>query len=158
ARKDRVVHDLVQQHREIEDRKALDEGEGNPDQRILVPDQPPRGERKNAELADRDREVPQWLLLMQIAHLIARNRRAELGPQPSRMLRVMVRFHGGSIVTGSGIKPHALGRLTAQDGSRLAPETVTVTVPGPERGLSHFRSANCPHMGTSVTVTVSDPR
>src|SRR5919197_6680423 len=97
--KDRVVHDLVQQHREIEDRKTLNEGEGNPDERMLVPDQPPGGERQNRELAESDGAVPRWLLSVQIAHLIARNRRAELRPQPNRMLRVMVRFHGGSIVT-----------------------------------------------------------
>ena len=37
----RMVHDLVQQDREVEDGEALDHGERDPDQRILEMDEAP---------------------------------------------------------------------------------------------------------------------
>ena len=42
---------------------------------------------------DRDQAVARGVLLVKGAHLLARQRKAELGPQPSRMLAVMMRFH-----------------------------------------------------------------
>jgi len=78
----------VQQHREIEDGEPLDERERDPDQRLLETDESPRREAEDRELADADREVPDGLFLVEIAHLRARDRSAQLGPERSRVLRV----------------------------------------------------------------------
>ena len=43
-----------------------------------------------ANCRDRDREVPQRLLPVQVPHLLARNGRAQLGAQRARMLGVVV--------------------------------------------------------------------
>ena len=93
AREDGVVHDLVQQHREVEDGEPLDEHERDPDQRVRDRDKSPGGQREDRELPRRDQAVARGVLLVKGAHLLARQRMAELGPQPSRMLAVMMRFH-----------------------------------------------------------------
>src|SRR3954451_11193241 len=88
---DCVVHDLVQQHGEIEDGKSLDERERNPDQRMLEADEAPRREPEDGELARGDRDVTERRLAMQLAHQIAGDGAAELGPERGRHLSIVVR-------------------------------------------------------------------
>ena len=54
---DRVVHDLVQQDREVEDREPLHERERDPDQRILEADQSPGRQAEDRELPGRNQQV-----------------------------------------------------------------------------------------------------
>ena len=53
---DRVMHDLVQHHREVEDREPLDQRERNPDQRVVEVDQPPGADSQDTELTGRNQE------------------------------------------------------------------------------------------------------
>ena len=55
--KDRVVHDFVQQDGEIENRESLDDGQGQPYQRILEIDQCPGSESEDGELAHGNDEM-----------------------------------------------------------------------------------------------------
>jgi hypothetical protein len=52
------MHDLVQQHGEIEDREPLDDRERHPDERVRETDQSVRREAKHHELPGRDGEMP----------------------------------------------------------------------------------------------------
>ena len=75
---DRVMHHLVQKHREVEDGEALNEGERNLDQWILEVDERPGGERKKTELPGRDDEVARRRLPVKLAHQVTRDRSAQL--------------------------------------------------------------------------------
>ena len=88
-----VVQDLVQQDREVEDRKALDEGQRNPDERVVEGDESPGRRRKDRKLASSDREMTRRGLAMERAQRFARNRLAELSLQFHRVLRVVVGHH-----------------------------------------------------------------
>src|SRR4029079_6852415 len=96
---DGVMHDLVQEHSEIEDREPLDERQRDPDERVIEADERPRPDPQDRELTRRDNEVAQWLLPVQIPHLLARDGRAQLSTESSRVLRVVVGLHGLSIVS-----------------------------------------------------------
>ena len=91
---DRVVHDLVQQHREVEDREALDERERDPDERVRERISAQVAERQDRELPRGDGEMARRRLPVQLAHLVARQRGAELGAELRRPLAVIVRLHG----------------------------------------------------------------
>ncbi len=89
-----MVHDLVQQNGEVEDREPLDDGERNPDQRVLEPDQRPGRQRQDAELPHRDGEVPPRGFLVQLPHLLARDGSAQLSTERGRVRGVIVGLHG----------------------------------------------------------------
>src|SRR6185503_6488732 len=86
TREDRVMHDLVEKNREVKDRQSLNKRQRYPDQRILEPNQAPRGERENAELSSCHHEMPPGSLLVEVAHLVARDRSAQLSSERDRML------------------------------------------------------------------------
>src|SRR3954467_15270375 len=67
---DRVVYDFVPEDGEVEHREPLHDGERNPDQRVLEPDQRPRRNRQDGELPRRHRDVADRLLAVQLAHLV----------------------------------------------------------------------------------------
>ena len=90
----RPVHDLVQQDGEVEDREALDEGEGNPHQRIAEADEYNGRDRKERELTRRDGEMPARRLAVEVPELLAGKRVAQLGPKRHGMLRIEVVFQG----------------------------------------------------------------
>jgi hypothetical protein len=112
-RENRVMYDLVEKDREVKDRQSLNERQRYPDQRILEPNQAPRGERKNAELSSCDDEMPPGTLLVQLAHLVARDRRAELSSERNGVLGIIVGLHGNNSILagirfpGSGIRSSA---------------------------------------------------
>ena len=87
---DRVMHDLVQEDREIEDGESLHDREGDPDERVLEMDESPGRQPENRELAERDQQMPCAGLSMKDAHLVARDRAPELRPQARGVLRVVV--------------------------------------------------------------------
>src|SRR5262249_27222007 len=94
AIEDGVVHDLVQQHREVEDRESLDERQRNPDERVRAGDEPPRCERQDEELAARDYQVPRGALLVQRLQLGSCERRGELGAKRGGVSTVEVALQG----------------------------------------------------------------
>ena len=57
-----VVHDLVQQDGEVEDREALNQGERDPDQRMLEMDETPGRQREDCELPHRHDPVAPGVL------------------------------------------------------------------------------------------------
>jgi len=88
-----VVHHLVQEHREVEDREALNEHERRDQPRIRGRDEKRRRRGEQGELARGNQQVARRPLRMERAQPIARHGAAELVPQPRRMLRVEVRLH-----------------------------------------------------------------
>src|SRR5688572_30010968 len=84
-----VVHDLVQKNREIENCESLHDGERDPDERVVEADERPGDERQNRELSCRDEGMAPGRLAVQLTHELARNGRAQLGAQRSRVLRVI---------------------------------------------------------------------
>src|SRR4051812_14560449 len=57
AVKNRVMHDLMQKYREVENRESLNQRQRYPDQGIFESDQSPRRESQHRELSSRDDEV-----------------------------------------------------------------------------------------------------
>src|SRR4029453_4125066 len=102
--KNRVMHDLVQENREVKDRQSLNECQRYPDQGILETNQAPRGERENAELSSCHDEMPPGNLLVELAHLVARDRSAQLSSERYRVLGVIVGLHGNCLIL-AGIRP-----------------------------------------------------
>jgi hypothetical protein len=64
----------------------LHEGERDPDERVVETDEPPGRKRQQGELPRGDHEVAGGRLAVEIAHLLARDGFAELGPKPGRVL------------------------------------------------------------------------
>src|SRR5262245_59169634 len=93
AFKNRVMHDLVQKDREIENRQTLEERERHPDQRIFEPNESPGGARQDGELPSCDDEVAPRSLPVEFAHLVARDSSAQLSSERNRVLRVIVGLH-----------------------------------------------------------------
>ena len=96
ALEDRVVHDLVQQHREVEDGESLHEGQRNPDQRV-------RRSRSSAQVVSA--RIANWRAAtsQMTRRRPSRGTRAAASrgsARPSsvrsarRVLAVMMRFHG----------------------------------------------------------------
>ena len=97
----RVMHDLVQQDREVEDREALHEGERNPDERVGEGDQAPRGKPQDGELPRCDQEMTDAALAVERFELVTRNGRGQLCPQSRRMGAVEMAFHGADDILAS---------------------------------------------------------
>ena len=85
-----VVQHLVQEHREVEDREALNEREGNPDERVIETDEAPGRQSQYRELPGRDDEVPNGRLPVQVPHLLAGDGFAQLSAKADGMLRIVV--------------------------------------------------------------------
>ena len=81
-----VVHDLVQQDGEVEDREALDQGERDPDQRMLEMDETPGRQPEDRELPHRHDPVAPGVLAMQLAQLLPWQGFAQLGLEGHRVL------------------------------------------------------------------------
>ena len=109
--KNRVMHDLVQKDREIENRQTLNQRERHPNERILEANQSPGGDCQDGELSSCDREVPPRGLAVQLAHLVARDSRAQLSSECNRVLGVVVGLHGYSSIL-AGIHSGGLIGLT----------------------------------------------
>ena len=90
AVEDRVVHDLVQQDREVEDRESLHERQRDPDQRVLEMDESPGGAGENRELPHGDDAVPPAGLAVELAHNVAGQGFAKLSSERNRVLRVVM--------------------------------------------------------------------
>src|SRR5262245_31504771 len=120
-----VMHHFVQQHGEVEHREALYDRERHPDQRMVEPDERPGRRAEDGELSERDREMPCRPLPVQLAHLGPGDGGAELRPQRARMLRVVVRFHGPSIV-----RPKVPSRASATPASTAEAPAIFVSPSG----------------------------
>jgi hypothetical protein len=83
----------MQKDREVEDREALDQGERDPDQRVVKTDERPRGQPENAELTPRHEEVPPPGFPVEFPQLVAGDGCGELSPQRHSMLRIVMGFH-----------------------------------------------------------------
>ena len=83
---DGVVHDFMQQDGEVEDREALHQGQGNPDQRMLEMDEAPGRQCENRELSHSDNPVPPGVLAVQSAQFFPRQGFAQLGLESHRGL------------------------------------------------------------------------
>jgi hypothetical protein len=90
---DRVMYDLMQKDREIEDGEPLHERERHPDQRILEPNQSPGGKPQNGKLPGCDEEVPPRSLAVEFPHLLARDGLAQLSSERNGVLGVVMGFH-----------------------------------------------------------------
>ena len=98
----RVVDDLVQENREVENRQSLDQRQRHPDERVVEMDESPRRERQNGKLARRHGKMAKGGLPVKHAQLVARNGFAQLSPKSNRVLREVVGLHESvPILTGS---------------------------------------------------------
>ena len=104
AIEDRVVHDFVQEHGEIEHGEALHQRQRHPYERARDRDQPPGGQREDRELARRNQQVARGALRVERLQHVPRQLAAELGPQRCRVLAVMMGFHWtyGGLYQGPG--------------------------------------------------------
>ncbi len=90
ALEDCMVHDLVQQHGEVEDGKPLHERQRDPDERVRNRDEAPRAQSEDRELPRSDQQVPRRVFLVERDQRLARQRTTQLGPQRRRVLAVMM--------------------------------------------------------------------
>jgi hypothetical protein len=119
-----VVNDFVEKNCEIENREALNHGKRDPDQWVLEVHESPGCANQDCELSSCDQEVPRGHFPVQSAHLVARDRLAQLSSERNRMLRVVMRLHGShSILAGirdAGIREviQGLGLISADPRER----------------------------------------
>ena len=73
--------------------KSLDERQRHPDERVVETDEAPGREREDRKLSRCHGEVPPRALLVELAHLFARKRRAKLSSERNRVLREVMGFH-----------------------------------------------------------------
>src|SRR6185436_19847747 len=93
AFENRVMDDFVQKNGEVKDRQTLNKRQRYPDERILESNQSPRGERQDGELSSCNDEMPPGILPVQFAHLVARDRCAQLSSERHSVLGVVVGLH-----------------------------------------------------------------
>src|SRR2546428_7068920 len=91
---DRVMYDLVQQNREVEDGEALNECQRNPDQRVREADKSPRHETEDCELPGGNEEMTPRRARVELDEKLPRQLAAQLGTKRCRRLAVVVGLHG----------------------------------------------------------------
>jgi len=87
---DGVVHHLVEQHREVEDREALDERQRDPDRGVVETDETPGAEAQQGELPGRDEQVSSRHLAVQLPQLPPVDRGRQVGMERSDVPAVVM--------------------------------------------------------------------
>ena len=90
---DRMVDDLVQQNREVEDGEALHECQRNPDQRVREADKSPRHETEDCELPGGNEEMTPRRARVELDEKLPRQLAAQLDTKRCRRLAVIVGLH-----------------------------------------------------------------
>src|SRR5207247_9173254 len=91
----------TQQDRKVDHRESMHERQRHPDEWIRPDDESPCGEREDRELPHGNQQVAYAVLLVEGLQLLPWQRPAELGPQCSSVLTVLVVFHGNVIIVQS---------------------------------------------------------